>query len=250
MNGTLIGALAGIAAVVIVYFVVPWFLKRMLRRRMVKRASTAGSVVLTFDDGPDPESTPQILDILRLYRLKAAFFVLGERAKKYPDLVRRMVAEGHDVGDHGFAHAHPWATPPIAYLRDLLRGRRSVEAVVDRRGPRFMRPAYGKLNALTVGYACVSGTRMVLWTVDPRDYEANSPEEVCTRVVDSLGATPSGIVLLHDGRRRVGHSSVDVTVRAVHELCARLSGGAARFGTLGDFMDGAKRSSRHSGSVS
>jgi peptidoglycan/xylan/chitin deacetylase (PgdA/CDA1 family) len=197
------------------YFVMPWLAKAWLTRQLLRDTSASGSVCLTFDDGPDPRFTPRILDILAASGARATFFLLGEQAEKYPDIVRRIASEGHDVGEHGFAHRHAWYTDPIRYCQDLLRGRRALEAIVGRGAVRLFRPAFGEVNALTLIYLQLGRRRLVMWGVNPRDFEGQSGREIAETVGQRLGA--GTVVLLHDGRADSAGDG-EVTVDAVRRL--------------------------------
>jgi len=174
---------------------------------------TPGSklVALTFDDGPSAATTPRLLDILATNGVKATFFVLGTMAQRSPDILRREVAEGHEVGSH---------TPYHNQLTNLSFAQVRAEAVeMDRiftnilgTVPPFTRPPYGSYNA-TVGQAL--GQPMILWSVDPRDWADRNAAVVCTRVVN---ATVDGsIVLVHD----IHATTVDAVPCIINELKAR-----------------------------
>jgi peptidoglycan/xylan/chitin deacetylase (PgdA/CDA1 family) len=200
------------AAIGVLYLVVPWFAKNLLRRRLMTRARQRGCVCLTFDDGPDPRSTPRILQLLDAAGAKGTFFLLGRQAQQHPELVRQIAASGHEVGEHGHAHRHAWKTGPVSYLRDLLQGRRSLAYALGADTVRVFRPAFGELNLLTLVYLLVGRRRLVMWDVNPRDFEQQTGSEVAALVLRSL--EPGGIVLLHDGRADAP-GSADVTVDAV-----------------------------------
>jgi peptidoglycan-N-acetylglucosamine deacetylase len=214
------------------YFGLPLLFKYILRTKMQRCVSSSNSIVLTFDDGPDLEATPKILDTLKLHQIRAVFFVVAEKAAMYPDVVRRIVSEGHVVGEHGFAHKHAWTTLPHIYLRDLLAGRRAIEAIIGLQRRGFIRPSYGKLNILTSLYCWLGRRQSIFWTVDPKDYQSSSYEDVCSRTVAELENMKGGVVLLHDGRRKKEHNSVEVTVSAVRALCANPPRRPLRFETL------------------
>lgn len=155
-------------------------------------------VALTFDDGPSPEVTPKILEVLREHGATATFFVLGEAVDRCPDLLRRIAAEGHGVGVHAYSH-RPFV---------LMRGR-EVEAEIARTqdaifracpeaaGSRWLRPPHGfKSPGMLWTLHCL-GSRMAAWSVDGRDYDDADAARIARRVLRSL--SPGAIVLLHDG---------------------------------------------------
>jgi peptidoglycan/xylan/chitin deacetylase (PgdA/CDA1 family) len=154
-----------------------------------------GAVALTFDDGPDPESTPRLLDVLAEHGATATFFCVGARVQEHPEIVRRMVAEGHAVGSHSQTH-RVGDLPPAAVMADYLAGRRALETALGRPVALF-RPPHGWLDLRTARALRRHGMQTRLWSVDPHDYQPGTRSETVTAVV---GAAVAGdVVLLHDG---------------------------------------------------
>jgi peptidoglycan-N-acetylglucosamine deacetylase len=154
------------------------------------------SVAITFDDGPDPVFTPPVLDVLAKHGVRATFFVVGSRARLYPDLVRRIVADGHGLGSHSEGHPDPWTLSLVELMREYRTGRRSVEVAANRQ-VRLFRPPKGYVDLR--GAMAMSGARLRpwLWTCDPEDW---SPTASCASIVEGLGSLTAGdVVLLHDG---------------------------------------------------
>jgi peptidoglycan/xylan/chitin deacetylase (PgdA/CDA1 family) len=209
------GLLAAVGAFIVLlgaYFVLPWLLKPWLVRRLAAQVRRSGRVCLTFDDGPDAASTARLLDVLDREGAKATFFLLGRNVVRNPALVRRMVESGHEIGEHGFGHRHAWKTGPVAYLRDLLESRRALAETGGREHVVLYRPAYGEMNLLTLCYVLFGRRRIVMWNVNPRDFEARSPQDVARRVVEAAAA--GSVVLLHDAREDMD-TDPQVTVDAV-----------------------------------
>jgi peptidoglycan/xylan/chitin deacetylase (PgdA/CDA1 family) len=149
----------------------------------VVAATTAEPLVsFTFDDGPDPEGTPVVLDVLARRRARATFFVLGERVDAHPALARQVVSEGHEVALHAGSHATLPDLSALAQTRNLVAGRRAVTAAVGR-PPRHFRAPYGLQTRATVSIASEWGEQSVTACVD--------------QAADHL--TAGAIVLLHDG---------------------------------------------------
>lgn len=162
----------------------------------VAAVQTSDKVVgLTYDDGPDPVFTPQVLDALAASGDRATFFVLVERAEKYPDLIRRIIAEGHEVALHGIDHTR-LSSMPIKQAVALIReGKARLERVCGRRVTLF-RPTYG---AQTVGQFLASralGLDVVVWSAWARDWDGSAAEVIAERALGALHH--GGIVLLHD----------------------------------------------------
>ena len=154
-------------------------------------------VALTFDDGPDPEGTPRVLDALDEQGIRATFFVLGEHARAHPDLVEEVARRGHQIGTHGDRHAHHLVRSPLWVRRDLLRARDAMAALGH--PPGWYRPAYGQPTGSTLAIARAVGLRTVLWSAWGREWAAAGPQEVAARVARRLRS--GAIVLLHDSDR-------------------------------------------------
>jgi peptidoglycan/xylan/chitin deacetylase (PgdA/CDA1 family) len=167
------------------------------RRLFLLRGSRrSGAACLTFDDGPHPEHTPRLLDALAAAGVHATFFVIGERAERHPDLVRRIVAEGHELGHHSFTHGEPSRTSSRELI-DEVRRTRALLADLTGIVPRLFRPPHGKVTVRKLVALIQEGETIVLWNVDPKDFEASGASEVLSR----LGAHPlrgGDVVLLHD----------------------------------------------------
>ncbi|MFG2357099.1 polysaccharide deacetylase family protein [Streptomyces sp. NPDC048521] len=156
-------------------------------------------VALTFDDGPDPESTPRFLDALDGLGVRATFFVLGEHVVRHPALARETAERGHELAVHGWTHDRPWRP---AFGRDAEEVARTVRAVHDLTGrrPRWYRPPYGILTAGRWSAARRAGLRTVLWSAWGKDWTADAtPASVRARVAADLRG--GGTVLLHDSDR-------------------------------------------------
>ncbi|SEG92336.1 Peptidoglycan/xylan/chitin deacetylase, PgdA/CDA1 family [Thermomonospora echinospora] len=169
-----------------------------VRRRLPALAGVGrpDHVALTFDDGPDPHSTPRFLDALARSGRQATFFVLGEMLHRHPEQARRLTAAGHELGVHGWRHHNALVTAPGRVTADLRRAVGLVTALTGAR-PVWYRPPYGVLSAEALLAARALGLRPVLWTAWGRDWTAEAtPASVLAALRPDLrgGAT----VLLHD----------------------------------------------------
>jgi peptidoglycan-N-acetylglucosamine deacetylase len=154
-------------------------------------------VALTFDDGPWPHTTAQILAILVQHQAPATFFTVGRQVERYPELVRQELAAGMAFGSHSYGHPQPFDRLPAARIRDeLTRGRRTLGPLGVH--PVGFRPPGGAASATILATAQRLGDRTVLWSVDPADWQPGvSSDQLVWRVL--AGVRPGVIVLLHDG---------------------------------------------------
>lgn len=192
----------------LLYFVLPEMIRRICRRRFHALCRRQSSVFLTFDDGPDPEFTPKILELLKQYDVQATFFVLGEKVRQYPEIVRQIIAMGHEVGEHGYAHIHAWKSGPVRAAVDLFKARRVLVSIAGPHDIKFFRPPYGKLNLVSLLYAIFFRRKIIFWDIDPRDYQAQDAHDVASYVLKRL--KPGSVILLHDGRRTLSDPIVTV----------------------------------------
>lgn len=221
-----------LAALVGLYVLLPALVKGLLRLRFLRRIRKSGCVCLTFDDGPSPKATPQILALLRQAGARATFFIVGEAAEKCPELVAAIAHEGHELGEHGYGHLHAWKSNPLHYAADLARASRMIRHFASRYGSLF-RPPYGKLNLLTLLYALLTRRRLAFWDLDPRDYAQTSPARLAQQVLSELA--PGRVVLFHDGRRRP-ESDPAVTVEALKLVLEAAAPRRLEFATVSEAL--------------
>ena len=193
---------------------------------------TRGHVALTFDDGPDPVSTPAFLEVLGDLELRATFFMLGSMARRTPGLAAEVAAAGHEVGVHGDLHRSQLRMSPRAVAADVARAR---DAIADATGvePIWFRPPYGTLSLGGVRAARMAGLRPVLWTAWGRDWRAEAtPDSV---VADVLGGyVDGGTVLLHDSDCTSAPECWHAALGALPRLTDALQMRALRVGPLGE----------------
>jgi glycosyltransferase involved in cell wall biosynthesis/peptidoglycan/xylan/chitin deacetylase (PgdA/CDA1 family) len=165
----------------------PFRLRQLLRRGLaallprrlfvVRERFQTNAVSLTFDDGPQPGHTPHLLDMLRAHGIKATFFVTGRQAERYPDLVRRIAAEGHEVANHSFFHAESNLMSAREAVQDILRTQQLLHRLVGKAPPLY-RPPRGKLSLWKKLRLRWAGMRVVLWDVDSRDDACTASAEM------------------------------------------------------------------------
>lgn len=176
---------------------------------VIRRTGAApGKVALTFDDGPSPDWTPQILDILKEKNVKATFFIVGVSGEAYPGIVKRILAEGHEIGNHTFTHPNLGETPPRVTQIELTATQRLVEALTGHSTRLFRPPYFGDAEPNTsdeigaLREASALGYVTVGLKVDPDDWRQPSADEIVARVMERMAdtnpETRGQIVLLHD----------------------------------------------------
>jgi len=163
----------------------------------VLAGSHPAAVALTFDDGPDPASTPALLDLFARRGARATFFVLGERARAAPELVRRMAAEGHEVGNHSDRHSPLLNFRLRAGMRAEIAACQATLAPLLGRAPRYYRPPVGLRNPAVHPVCEELGLELIGWRVRSLDKSRRTPEAVVAAVLGAL--RPGDVVLLHDG---------------------------------------------------
>lgn len=183
-------------------------------------------VALTFDDGPHPIYTPQILDILDQYQAKATFFMIGSRMEKYPDVVREVSARGHLIANHTYTHPYNLRTLSPEKLKwEIDQCQQNMQTIAAQNTYLF-RPPRGILNQEIIKMVQEKGYTIVLWGICTFNREAPTPEMMAARVIKQ--AHPGQIVLLHDGRTDFRWKDVEAT----RLIVASLSRQGYRFVTL------------------
>jgi peptidoglycan/xylan/chitin deacetylase (PgdA/CDA1 family) len=191
--------------------------------RLPATAARRGEVALTFDDGPDPDVTPRVLDLLDRHRARATFFCIGERVRACPEIAAEILRRGHRVENHTQTHPHLFACYPAPALRrEILDAQESI-AAANGRVPRLFRAPAGLRNPLLDRILFNTGLRLVSWTRRGFDALERDPRRIARRLL--AGLTPGDVLLLHDGstgRGRGGNPIVlEVLPRLLDDLAAR-----------------------------
>lgn len=153
-------------------------------------------IALTFDDGPNVTLTPKLLDLLAARHLKATFFVIGQNAADHPEILKRAVREGHEIGNHSWSHPNLGKMSDEAVRRELQKTDDAIVAAIGRR-PTLMRPPYGSITAHQKRWIHDElGYRIIIWDVDPLDWKRPGPSVVTARILKETKA--GSIVLAHD----------------------------------------------------
>ena len=191
--------------------------------------SNEPQIALTFDDGPHPMYTAQILDILAQYDIRATFFVIGENVDLYPEMLQRTVSEGHEIGNH--TQTHPLKSLSREQMeRELSDCETTIGEWIDCR-PRLFRPPGGILSGTVTALAEDHRYRVILWSVDTRDWAHTPVAQITKTVLDEVGA--GDIILMHDGIK-----SNSPTPEALRILIPELLARGYRFVTVSELLEG------------
>ncbi|MEX1119268.1 MAG: polysaccharide deacetylase family protein [Terrimicrobiaceae bacterium] len=173
------------------------------------------SIAITFDDGPHPQLTPKLLDLLKERGIKATFYVVGKNVETYPEITKRIIEEGHELGNHTWNHP---ALPKIGAAKVKSEMDRTTEIIVKTTGvkPATMRPPYGATNAtLNKRLDEEFGMKVILWSVDPQDWKYRNADRVANHLIENTKA--GGILLAHD----IHPSTIAAMPRTLDTLTAK-----------------------------
>ncbi|TXK77508.1 polysaccharide deacetylase family protein [Paenibacillus sp. N3.4] len=201
----------------------------------LRGSSQEKKVALTFDDGPDARFTPKVLDALKANQVKATFFLLGSQANAHPDMVRRIVKEGHVIGNHSYSHANL----PKLSVDKFQNQIESTEGVLQNLigyAPKLIRPPYGAINEEQVRWVADHHYLIVNWNVDSLDWKSLSSDQILNNIM--LQTKPGSIILQHSG----GADSQDLsgTVQAIGPLISKLKAAGYTFVTVPELLHVAK----------
>lgn len=167
----------------------PQFIQSLFPNFIWKIPGNDAILYLTFDDGPIPEVTPWVLEMLKQYEAKATFFCVGDNIRKHPCVFNEVLAGGHSLGNHTFHHLNGWSTDNIRYFHDVRQGARAVKT-------EFFRPPYGRLTRRQAQFL-QRHYEIVMWDVLSGDFDAQINGEQCFQNVIA-NAQPGSIVVFHD----------------------------------------------------
>lgn len=181
--------------------------------RIPVKSALADGVAITFDDGPHDEGTPAVLSILSRASARATFFVIGEQVERRPQLLQRIVADGHLVGLHGYRHRLQMRLTPAEVRADIERGAEVIAAVTGE-APRWHRPPYGVYSPAGLAAVRAAGMRPLLWSRWGKDWRKfTTPDRIARRALHDLSA--GDVILLHDADFYSARNSHRRTVAAL-----------------------------------
>jgi peptidoglycan/xylan/chitin deacetylase (PgdA/CDA1 family) len=191
--------------------------------RLPADAARQGEVALTFDDGPDPAVTPEVLELLSARSARATFFCIGRRAEVFPDIAAEAVRRGHTLENHTWSHPNAFACYPPAAMRRQIRQTQEALEKISGRTPRFFRAPAGFRNFLLEPELLRLGLTLASWTRRGYDTVSRDPAAVSRRLLENLKG--GDVLLLHDGSAARDHRGrpvvLEVLPRLLDELAAR-----------------------------
>jgi peptidoglycan/xylan/chitin deacetylase (PgdA/CDA1 family) len=176
-----------------------WLLRQVYPDCLWRVSTRDKKAYLTFDDGPHPVATPFVLDQLKQAGAKGTFFCLGKNVAAYPDIYRRILQEGHAVGNHTFNHLNGWKTPDDKYFEDILAAKKYIDS------PLF-RPPYGRISRWQLQQLPKKALQLkpVMWTILSGDFDPSIPAKKCLEnVVRPM--KKGAIVVFHDSEKALPH---------------------------------------------
>lgn len=182
----------------------PWLLQKLYSNCIWKIDTDEKILYLTFDDGPDPEATPFVLEQLEKFNAKATFFCIGENVKKYPEIYQQILQAGHSVGNHTYNHLNGWKTPDEKYFQNIEKASELIDS-------KLFRPPFGKITKFQL--KMISGSRLqlktIMWHVISADFDTSiSPDQCYLNVVNN--AKKGSIVVFHDSQKAFPNMSASL----------------------------------------
>ncbi|GAC1418260.1 MAG: polysaccharide deacetylase family protein [Flavisolibacter sp.] len=179
------------------YFIkIPWFVKKLFSYYRWNIPNKERAVYFTFDDGPHPTITPWVLDILASQQALATFFCIGKNVEKYPEIYKRILAEGHAVGNHTHNHLNGWKTKNDAYLMDVEKASKFIQSGL-------FRPPYGRIKpaqAKQVRRILPQPSAIIMWDVLSSDFDTSLSGEKCLELIMHHAGAGS-IIVFHDSEK-------------------------------------------------
>lgn len=209
----------------LLYAIIPFVLSRWIGLGVYKNGGAEAvrerQVAFTFDDGPNPKYTMELLDLLKNHHVKASFFVVGTNAEKYPDIIQRIHQDGHLIGIHNYVHHSNWLLTPWKVKQGLERSALTIERITGKK-PSYYRPPWGMLNLFD--FFIHKHFHIILWTLMTGDWRSKGGSK---KIEERLlkGIKPGDIILLHDSDENYGadENAPYYTIQALKLVLRELS---------------------------
>ncbi|HJV47426.1 MAG TPA: polysaccharide deacetylase family protein [Bacillota bacterium] len=192
------------------------------------------AVALTFDDVPDPRFTPQVLDLLRKYGVKATFFCVGNRAKQHPELVKQMIQEGHEIGNHTYTHPNLPKVNNDQVHDEIQKTEKVLFSIVGYK-PKLFRPPYGNIEEAQLQWLVSEGYKTIHWDVDSKDWKDLHATQIKANI---LKHTHSGsIILQHAGGGESESDYLKETIKALPDVLQTLKSKGFKLVTVSELLN-------------
>ena len=179
---------------------VPKIIKLLFFNQVWDIPNSENTIYLTFDDGPTPEITERVLEILDNHQIKATFFCIGDNVRKHPEIVQKILSKQHSVGNHTYSHLKGWRTPTKTYINNTEACRMKLNSQFTIQNSQIFRPPYGKITPWQSFKLRKLGYKIIMWDVLSKDYDASISAEKCYENV--LKNVSSGsIIVFHDSNK-------------------------------------------------
>ncbi len=185
-------------------------------------------IALTFDDGPHPKKTPQILDVLSQYGIHATFFAIGQNIEYYPEVAKRILSDGHEIGNHTFSHPNLNRTQKALLSKEMFECENTFKQILNYKSNLF-RPPEGVVDEYIRTLASDMGYDVILWSVDTRDWAGTSTEKIVSGILENI--EPGDIILMHDYTGKNCH-----TIEALKSIIPKLIEKGYTFVTVSELI--------------
>jgi peptidoglycan/xylan/chitin deacetylase (PgdA/CDA1 family) len=193
------------------------------------------AVALTFDDGPSPVYTPQIMALFKKHQAHGTFFVMGQRVEQYPGLVQALIKDGHEVGNHSFSHPHFTEIAQPSREQELERTAVELDLLGCPRSERLFRPPYSAYDDRLKTYLAHTHRRLVLWSIDSGDWRGLAAPAIIKNVLSRV--RNGSIIIFHDGDENA-RANRHPTVEALSTILPALKAAGYRMVTVSELLSG------------
>ncbi|MDO9578190.1 MAG: polysaccharide deacetylase family protein [Candidatus Cloacimonadales bacterium] len=192
------------------------------------------AICLTFDDGPHPVYTPQILQMLAKHDMKATFFITGSKIQKYRKILEQMISEGHEVGNHGYSHRNLIFKSKEFILNEINKTDELLREC-GAKGEIVFRPPYGRMSLKAIFLLGELNKKIIMWNIPTKDYKAENSQSIIRKIRKKL--KPGGIIILHDAGKLI-NSNVDrtFTIEAVELIIEEILQKGYSFKTISEML--------------
>jgi len=179
---------------------VPKIIKLLFFNQVWNIPNSENTIYLTFDDGPTPEITERVLEILDKHQIKATFFCIGDNVRKHPEIVQKILSKQHSVGNHTYSHLKGWKTPTKTYISNSEACEIKLNSLFKIRNSKLFRPPYGKITPWQSYKLRKLGYKIIMWDVLSKDYDASISAEKCyENVIQNVSS--GSIIVFHDSNK-------------------------------------------------